>query len=245
MKKVLVVGGTKGVGLAVVIELAHRQETEVVYVLGRSDFPKEYAHGKIIPFRFDVTEENYSFLSRFNDIDTLFISVGWGKLQLFKDMDESSITNLIEVNLLSVIRIIKLFYSKINSDDNFYCGVMGSIAGFVSSPFFSVYGATKAGIKSFIESVNVELTKAESPNRILNVSPGYIKGTSFEDRKTDVIQLASLAREIIDHLEKRDDLFIPQYEEVYATVLERYHQDFREEGLRSYDYKLKSGRILQ
>lgn len=245
MKRALVVGGTKGIGLAVAMEFANRQETEVVYVLGRSAFPKEYSHEKIVPFQFDLTKGDYSFFNRFDDIDTLFISAGWGKLQLFKDMDESSIINLIGVNLLSVIRILKSFYYKINSKHDFYCGIMGSIAGFVSSPFFSVYGATKAGIKSFIESVNVELIKAGSSNKILNISPGYIKGTSFEDGKTDVDRLNPLAKEIICHLKEKTDLFIPQYEEVYATVLERYHQDFRKEGLRSYDYKLNSGRVTQ
>ena len=33
------------------------------------------------------------------------------------------------------------------------------IAGFMSSPFFSVYGASKAALKIFIESINVELEK--------------------------------------------------------------------------------------
>jgi NADP-dependent 3-hydroxy acid dehydrogenase YdfG len=54
---------------------------------------------------------------------------------------------------------------------DFYCGIMVSIAGFMSSPFFSVYGATKAALKIFIESVNVELIKSGTSNRILNISP--------------------------------------------------------------------------
>jgi len=129
------------------------------------------------------------------------------------------------------------------SKDDFYCGVMVSIAGFMSSPFFSVYGATKAALKIFIESVNVELEKAGTTNRILNVSPGSIKGTSFNQGKTDLTQTASLANDIVQHLEAKDDLFIPQYEEVFKHVLQRYHDDFRKEGLHSYDYKVQSGRI--
>ena len=52
-----------------------------------------------------------------------------------------------------------------------------------------------------------------------------------------------LAQEIISHIEHQDDLFIPQYEEIFRGVLERYHADFRKEGLHSYDYKLNSGRV--
>lgn len=120
---------------------------------------------------------------------------------------------------------------------------MASIAGFMSSPFFAVYGATKAALKIFIESVNVELEKTGTTNRILNVSPGSIKGTCFNNGKTDLSITAPLANEIIFHLEEKDDLFIPQYDDIYRKVLERYHDDFRKEGLRSYDYKLNSRMI--
>ena len=116
----------------------------------------------------------------------------------------------------------------------------------MSSPFFAVYGATKAALKIFIESFNVELEKQGSSNRVLNVSPGSIRGTGFGGGgKTDLNLIAPLAEEIIDHLQSGDDLFIPQYEEIYKTVLKRYHDDFREEGRHSYDYKLDSGRLSQ
>ena len=98
-------------------------------------------------------------------------------------------------------------------------------------------------LKIFIESVNVELEKAGTTNRILNVSPGSIKGTSFNQGATDLSLTANLAQEIISHLKQKDDLFIPNYETVFKEVLKRYHDDFRKEGLHSYDYKLKSGRM--
>ena len=113
----------------------------------------------------------------------------------------------------------------------------------MSSPFFAVYGATKAALKIFIESVNVELKKGDSPNCILNVSPGSLKGTSFTAGKTDLSVTAPMANAIIERLEAKNDLFIPQYDEVFKNVLERYHADFRAEGEHSYEYKIKSGRI--
>ena len=149
------------------------------------------------------------------------------------------------MNTISVLRIIKHFYDKLLSKEDFYCSVMVSIAGFMSSPFFSLYGATKAALKIFIESVNVELEKEGTNNRILNVSPGSIAGTSFNHGKTDLTITKSLAEEIIAKMETKEDLFIPKYNEVFHDVLERYHIDFRKEGLHSYDYKLKSGRVEQ
>ena len=244
MKRVLIVGGAGGIGLAIATELSSRADVERIYIVDRQALPEEYSCDKFESFTFDLMSEDYSFFDRFDDVDTLMITAGFGRLALFKDLDESYIVSSMTVNATAVMRLVHRFYDRIASSDDFYCGVMVSIAGFMSSPFFSVYGASKAALKIFIESVNVELEKGGYENRILNVSPGSIKGTGFSGAgKTDLQLTQGLACDIISHLESKDDLFIPQYEEVFKNVLERYHQDFRAEGRHSYEYKLNSGRV--
>lgn len=243
MKRVLIVGGANGIGLSIATELANRNDCEKIYIVDRANVADINKHPKFESYQFDLTNEDYSFFSQFSGIDTLMITAGFGRLALFKDLDEQYIISSMNVNATSVMRLIHHFYDKIQAVEDFYCGVMVSIAGFMSSPFFSVYGASKAALKIFIESVNVELEKCGTTNRILNVSPGSIKGTSFNKGTTDLSQTANLANEIIQHLEAKDDLFIPQYEEIFKHVLARYQEDFREEGRHSYDYKLNSGRV--
>lgn len=243
MRRALIVGGANGIGLSIATELAKDKECEKIYIVDRVKPEKEFCNEKFECHLFDLTEPDYSIFRQFDDIDTLMITAGFGRLSLFKDIDEQHIISSITVNTTAVIRIIHHFYEKINSCKDFYCGVMVSIAGFISSPFFSVYGASKAALKIFIESVNVELEKGGVSNRILNVSPGSIKGTSFNSSKTDLSQTTGLAKEIISHLYGKDDLFIPQYEEIFKNVLARYNADFREEGRHSYEYKLNSGRV--
>lgn len=243
MKRILIVGGANGIGLAIAKVLTKRPEVEIVYIIDKSALAEKYQEEKIKSTRFDITNDDYSVFDQIQDIDSLIITAGFGRLALFKDIDEQMISQYFNVNTIAVIRIIKHFYDKLLSEEDFYCGVMVSIAGFMSSPFFSLYGATKAALKIFIESVNVELEKAGTTNRILNVSPGSIKGTSFNQGVTDLSQTTALASEIIEHINHKDDLFIPQYEDVFKNVLERYHSDFRKEGLHSYEYKLKSGRL--
>lgn len=243
MRRILVVGGANGIGLSIAKVLTAKPETEKVYIVDKAPLAPEYLEDKIDSFQFDLTNSDYSIFDRFDDIDGLVITAGFGKLVLFNDIPEEMIATYFNVNTIAIIRVIKHFYDKLLSKDDFYFGVMVSISGFLSSPFFSLYGATKAALRSFIESVNVELIKAGSNNRILNVSPGSIKGTSFAQGKTDLSITAPLAEEIIIHLEQKDDLFIPQYEEVFKDVLARYYEDFRKEGLHSYEYKLNSGRL--
>lgn len=52
-----------------------------------------------------------------------------------------------------------------------------------------------------------------------------------------------MANAIIEHLEAKDDLYVPQFEEISKGVFERYHADFRAERGHWYEYKLKSGRV--
>lgn len=243
IKRILVVGGANGIGLSIATELANRDSVEKVYIVDKAPLAEEFQNPKFEAFQFDLTNGDYSFFDRFSDINALMITAGFGKLALFKDVPESYISNSFNVNTIPVLRLVHKFYGKLEAKEDFYCGVMVSIAGFMSSPFFAVYGATKAALKIFIESVNVELKKAGSNNRILNVSPGSLKGTSFTSGKTDLSVTAPMANAIIEHLEVKDDLFIPQYEEVFKNVLERYHADFRAEGEHSYDYKIQSGRV--
>lgn len=243
MKTVLVVGGANGIGLSIATELSKRNDVEKIYIVDKAIVAAEHNNSKFECFQFDLTNDDYSIFDRFGDIDTLMITAGFGKLSLFKDVDESLIATSFEVNTISVLRIIKHFYEKLESEKDFYCGVMVSIAGFMSSPFFSVYAATKAALKIFIESVNIELLKSGTTNRILNVSPGSLKGTSFTKGQTNLTVTAPMANAIISELEKKNDLFIPEYNEVFKGVLERYYLDFRKEGIHSYDYKIQSGRV--
>lgn len=243
MKEALVIGGANGIGLAVAMELAQIPGMRCVHIVDKVPLAETYRKENVRSYEFDLTTPDYSFFQQFTDIDTLFISAGFGRLALFRDIDEALIPTYFTINTVASIRLLKQFYHRLEDTSPFYCGTMVSIAGYLSSPFFSIYGATKAAMRSFIESVNVELEKAGSSNRILNVSPGSIKGTGFNQGETNLDMLRELAQSIISALRQRHDLLIPQYDEIFRHVLERHHADFREEGRRSYDYKLQNGRI--
>lgn len=239
MKEALIIGGSNGIGLSIVTQL---KGYDVIHIVDKVE-PAITLPSHIHYYQFDLTMPDYSFFDQFGNISLLMITAGFGKLALFEDLNEDYIVNSFHVNTVSAIRLIHHFYDKLKGQEDFLCGIMSSIAGFMSSPFLSVYGATKAALKIFIESVNVELEMAGSSNRILNVSPGSIPGTRFNGGDNDLSLTKGLAQEIISHLEAKDDLFIPKYEEVYREVLARYQKDFRAEGRHSYEYKLKSGRL--
>ena len=243
MREALIVGGANGIGLAIATLLAEDERFGRIHIVDRTEVAEEHRNTKFVFTRFDLRAEDYSIFDTFNDVDTLIITAGFGRLAHFEDIEEQHIVNSFDVNSIAPLRIIRHLYPRISAKEDFYCGVMGSIAGFLSSPLFAVYGATKAALKIFIESVNVELEMSGTTNRILNISPGSIKGTAFYNGANDLSITRQLAAEILKHLWAKDDLFIPQYDEVFREVLERYHADFRAEGRHSYEYKMQSGRV--
>ena len=235
--KALVVGGSSGIGLSIVLSLAGRDDCDLVYVIDKSDFPEEYKTDKILHTVCDLSAGEYSWVAQMDDIQSLYITAGFGHLKHFQDLSEEYIQNSFAVNAIAPIQIIHHFYDRMLSRSDFYCAVMVSIAGRLSSPLFSVYSATKAALSKFIEAVNVELDVQGSQNRVLEVSPGSMKGTGFTGGISHPEMTKRLAEEIILRSQSHEELFIPQYDEIFKGVLERYAADAHKFGVDSYWYK--------
>lgn len=246
MKKAIIVGGSNGIGLSIVKCLIERRYFVYILDLVCPDLQilVDSNECKYIPcdlLNFD--DMLFEKLNKDMDVNMLIITAGFGRVADFEHLKTTEIHDMIAVNTIAGIRIIRHFYNRIKSDELFYCGIMGSIAGLISSPMFSVYAASKAAICRFVESVNIELELSGTKNRILNVSPGSIKGTRFNGGDNNLELTHELANDIIEHIYKRDELFIPDYEEIYKDVLKRYSDNPHEFGISSYQYKKNSGRV--
>lgn len=244
MKNAVIVGGSNGIGLAIAKELIARGYHACIVDRQTPDVslaPEQYTYYPCDLLELD--DALFSELASQPRTELLMITAGFGRVADFEYLHPAEIKNMLTVNTSATIRIIRFFYERIKSAAPFYCGVMGSIAGHCSSPMFSVYAASKAGLCRFVESVNIELEASGTANRILDVSPGSIQGTRFNGGENQPDLTANLAGQITDRLLQRQTLFIPQYEEVYKGVLDRYHADPHEYGMHSYSYKKQSGRV--
>lgn len=239
--RALVVGGSSGIGLSIVLNLLGKGE--YVGVVDKNPFPAEYSCERVTYVPCDLSKGDYSCLDGLEDIDALFITAGFGHLKFFQELSEEYIQGSFSVNAVAPIQIIRHYYDRLLAAEDFTCAVMVSIAGRLSSPLFSVYSATKAALSKFIEAVNVELDVQGSQNRILEVSPGSLKGTGFTGGASQPEMTAALADEIIARAERHERLFIPQYDEVFKGVIARYEADAHKFGVESYWFKKNKGRV--
>lgn len=246
LKKAIVVGGSNGIGLAI-SQVLLKKGYHIVII--DKDEPDTTIYVDSDRFTYIYSDLNYidinifESLSADDSIEVLMITAGFGRVADFKYVHTKEIDKLLNVNTVSGIKIIKCFYNRICSSKPFYSGMMGSIAGLVSSPLFSVYSASKAAICKFIESVNIEIEQAGFSNRILNVSPGSIKGSKFNGGVNQFHLMEDTAEKIVYHLLKSDELYIPNYEKIYKDVLKRYRENAHEFGTSSYHFKKNSGRL--
>lgn len=244
-KKALIIGGSNGIGLAITKNLINTGY--FIEILDRHG-PEDgvLPEGKYNHNYCDLLDLNETLITSFaddNEISLLVITAGFGRVADFEYFHTAEIKNMMTVNATATIQILRLFYDRIKGEKPFYCGVMGSISGLMTSPSAAVYAASKAAVCRLIESVNIELEEAGTENRILNVSPASFKGSRFYGGQNQLELLEGLAGEIVEHLFNRDTIFIPQYEETFKAVLERYHNDPHEYGLHSYQFKKESGRL--
>lgn len=245
IKKAVVIGGSNGIGLAITKNLLGKGV--FVNILDIAEPEKAVLDSELFHYSFfnmlDMNEALLDCLVKDKDNGLVMITAGIGRVASLDNLTNIDIEKLFQINTISTIKILRIFYDRIKGHEKFYCGVMGSIAGLISSPLFSVYAASKAAVYRFVESVNIELEKEGTENRILNVSPLSIQGTRFNGGSNNLDAISHLANDIVEHLFASDTLFIPQYNELVKGIIDRYQYDPHKFGLESYDYKMNSGRV--
>lgn len=234
----VVIGGTGGLGASIARALAEKGIQTTVFGRSIPDNPADHLQY----IRFNLLSDDFSVFEEYLHADALVYAAGLGRIAPFEKLTDMELISAFRTNAEGFARVLRLFQPRLLAEKPFFCCVIGSIAGVVSSPMFSAYGASKAAVRSLCESVNAELIAQNSPNRILNVSPGAISGTGFYGGKDDPQATQSLAEEILARMLRRETLWIPKYEEVYRGVIERYQADPEKFGVESYGYKLAGGR---
>lgn len=245
MKKAVIIGGSNGIGLAISTKLVEKgYNLEICdLVTPEKGVLKEGSYHFNYFNMLDLNEEMINMFAADESIEVLMVTAGIGRVADFQFMHTAEIEKIFRIDTISTIKIFKLFYDRILGNKRFYSGVMGSISGWLSSPSAATYAAAKAGVVRFVESVNIELEEYGSINRILDVSPASFKGSKFYGGGNDLSITGPLADEIIEHLFMGDTRFIPQYNEIFKAVIERYYNDPHEYGRHSYEYKKNSNRV--
>ncbi|MEX1248552.1 MAG: SDR family oxidoreductase [Anaerolineales bacterium] len=97
-------------------------------------------------------------LSDYGQIDILFNNAGFGRTKWLEEMDpEKDIAGQIQVNLTSVIQATRAVLPHMIEHKAGHIINMCSLAGFVATPTYTVYAATKFGVRGFSDALRREV----------------------------------------------------------------------------------------
>lgn len=230
-KKAVVTGGTRGIGKAIVKELAE-QGCSVVFTYFSSDetakkVEAEFSNGdvKVLGFKadassFNAAQETINFaLEKLGGVDILVNNAGVTKDNLLLRMTETDFDSVVNANLKSVFNYTKAVLKTMLGQRHGKIVNISSVVGIIGNPGQANYVASKAGVIGLTKSNAKELA---SRNINVNaVAPGFIE-TDMTDKLNDQQKEAILNNVPIKRLGKPEDVaklvsFLASSEADYIT----------------------------
>ncbi len=118
VKKALVIGGSNGIGLAISRSLINSGVHVIIAGLHEPD-RNIIKESECEFFKSDLRSFDAAIFENITannpDIDFLMICSGIGRLGKFETFSITEIEKILTINALSIIKLIKLFYAKVNN----------------------------------------------------------------------------------------------------------------------------------
>jgi short-subunit dehydrogenase len=237
---VLITGASSGLGMELA-KLFAADGSDLVLVARREERLIELAdelkseHGievHVLPkdlSKKTAPKEIFSHLNKENiEIDVVVNNAGFGNKGQIADLDTDLQLDMIQVNLVALTHLTRLFITGII--ERGYGGILnvGSLAGFQPGPNLAVYYATKAYVLSFTEALAEEIS---NPNiKISCLAPGPVK-TEFGEKsdledsllfKMSLMEMAPVVKAGYEGFRKGQTIIIPGLKQQIVPFLNRF-----------------------
>ena len=201
-KRILVTGGTTGIGRATLKTLAAEGAQLLTFGRHQEELGEALAHaggssGKVSGLTADAaTREGIAKVfaavdERLGGIDILVCCAALGAGPL-ADSDDEEWRYVVETNLLGYLACARGAIERMRRAGGGHLLFVSSISSTIKAPGESVYAATKAGVDAFAETLRKEISE-EANIKITLIQPGSV-GTDMQECSIEE-QREAIARE--------------------------------------------------
>jgi 3-oxoacyl-[acyl-carrier protein] reductase len=158
MKKVLIIGGSKGIGSAI---LLRQLETKQVYNISRT--APEITHPNLIHYSLNVLSDN---LPEIENIDSLIYCPGSINLKPILSLSIDDFRNDFEINVIGAIKVIQHYLQSLKRGTNPSIVLFSTVAVKLGMPFHASIAVAKGGVEGLVKSLGAELAPVIRINAI-------------------------------------------------------------------------------
>lgn len=212
-----ITGASSGIGRAVALEMAKRNYNLIISGRNLANLSElaKLTHAEIIPF--DVTDKSANLAAAakikelFSSVDIVFLNAGDCEYVDVREFDSAIIERMIKTNFLSMVYGVEAALPLLRASQNPHLVGMSSSVAYFGLPRSEGYGVSKAAIRSFFQSLRLDLMPEKIPVSI--ILPGFVQ-TPLTDKNDfpmpQRISAEKAAKKIVDGIEaKKHEILVP------------------------------------
>jgi len=158
MKKIIIVGGSKGIGNAIVKTMV--DENEIINI---SRTPSEINHKNFRQFQCDVLKDE---LPEIDEADTLIYCPGSINLKPISRLSIDDFKDDFEINVLGAVGVIQKYLAILKEGNHPSILLFSTVAVKLGMPFHASIAAAKGGVEGLVKSLGAELAPTIRVNAI-------------------------------------------------------------------------------
>ena len=176
MKNIVIIGGSKGIGSAILLQ---QLETNKVYNISRN--APEITHPNLKHFSVDVLKDA---LPEIENIDTLIYCPGSINLKPIGSLSIDDFRNDFEINVIGAVKTIQKYLPTLKKGNNPSIVLFSTVAAKLGMPFHASIATAKAGVEGLVKSLGAELASVIRINAIAPTitEPSLAAGILRNDR---------------------------------------------------------------
>lgn len=158
MKKIVIIGGSKGIGNAIINELS---ETHNIINISRS--VPEVSHSNVTHHTCDILKDE---LPEIDSLDGLIYCPGSINLKPVSKLHLDDFRADFEINVVGAVKSIQKYLPKLKKGINPSILLFSTVAAKLGMPFHTSVAASKSGVEGLVKSLGAELAPIVRVNAI-------------------------------------------------------------------------------